>query len=350
MYDKVEIRGFRGADDITLDKLGQINILVGKNNVGKSSCLEAISLLASGSAGFQNAFGENSIRQVLGKRVPDDSGLKYLRHVSTAETRITGYKTDGSGSDSVVMVESPYDDLSIDSGLAGKVHSKMLSALKPGESIIGQKYFYFRGGSQTLGALYVTEDGANGVAELDGMGNGGHSGSQSLFVNPHDLVHLHDRLANSEKLLDVIQKLREKHPGVTDIRQIDKTLYVWNGNIPIPFSLTGDGFQASLVITAVTHALERGVLVLEEPENSMHPGLVFGMVYELLSACKNGEMQIFLSSHSDELVKSVLEMQVDTSVSVHHMLKLDNETLVRSFQLDDAKERRLVLDIDLRGL
>lgn len=287
---------------------------------------------------------------MLGRRVPDNTGLEYLRHVSTTETRITGYRTDGSGSDSIVMVESPYDELSIDSGLAGKIHSKMRSALKPGEPIIGQRYFYFCGGSQTLGALYVTKGGANGVAELDGMGNGVHAGSQSLFVNLHDFDHLHDRLANSEKLLDVIQKLREKYPGVTDIRQIDKTLYVWNGNTRIPFYLTGDGFQASLVITAVTHALERGVLVLEEPENSMHPRLVFRMVDELLSACKNSEMQIFLSSHSDELIKSVLEMQVDTRVSIHHMIKLDNETFVRSFQLDDAKERRLVLAIDLRGL
>lgn len=137
---------------------------------------------------------------------------------------------------------------------------------------------------------------------------------------------------------------------MTDIRQIGKTLYVLNGDAPVPLHLAGDGFQASLVITAATHALERGVLVLEEPENSMHPGLVFKMVEELLSACKNDGMQIFISSHSDELIKSALEMQADTSVSVHHMIKLDDETFVRSFQLDDAKERRLALDIDLRGL
>ena len=160
---------------MTLDNLGQINILAGKNNAGKSSCLEAVSLLASGSSGFQNALGENSLTQVLGRRVPDNAGMEYLRHAGAAETRITGYRTDGSGSDSMVMVESTYDDPGIDSGLAGKIHSKMRSALKPGESIIGQKYFYFRGGSQALGALYVTEGGASGVAELDDTGNGAHS-------------------------------------------------------------------------------------------------------------------------------------------------------------------------------
>ena len=103
-------------------------------------------------------------------------------------------------------------------------------------------------------------------------------------------------------------------------------------------------------ITAVTNVLERGILVLEEPENSMHPGLIFKMMDELLSACKGGEVQIFLSSHSDELVKSALEMQADASVSVHHVGRFDDEAFVDSFDLIEAKEHRLDLQLDLRGL
>ena len=109
MYRKVEISGFRGADKITLDKLGQINILVGKNNVGKSSCLEAISLLSSGSSGFRNAFDENSLERVLSRRVRHNSELKYLRRIGAVETRIVGHRTDGSGAENLVMDKSPHD-------------------------------------------------------------------------------------------------------------------------------------------------------------------------------------------------------------------------------------------------
>lgn len=142
---------------------------------------------------------------------------------------------------------------------------------------------------------------------------------QSLFVYFASLSEdLHDRFVDSQKLHDVVLKLREKLPGIPDIRQIRETLHACKGETAMPFHLTGDGFQTSLTMTAVTHALERGILMLEDLENHMRPGLVFEMVYELLSACKDYKMQIFLSSHSDELVECALT-HPDTDISVYHM-------------------------------
>ena len=42
--DSVSINGFRGLKDLRLDGLGLINVVVGKNNSGKTSVLEAISI------------------------------------------------------------------------------------------------------------------------------------------------------------------------------------------------------------------------------------------------------------------------------------------------------------------
>lgn len=371
MYDKVEISGFRGADKIVLDKLGQINILVGKNNVGKSSCLEAIALLSSGSSGFRNAFGENSLKQVLGRRARDSSDLKHLRHADAAETRITGHRTGGSGADSLVADKSPHDikpradaglagrprperagapgaGNCVDPGLIGRLQSSMRAELKSDETVIDQVFFYFHGRTRALGVLYATENGLSGLAEPD---QESEPAGESLFVNVRDLGDdLHDRLSRSRKLYDTIERLRETHAGVTDMRQIGNVLHVCRGNAAIPFHLTGDGFQASLVMTAVIGMLERGVLALEEPENSMHPGLVFKMMDDLLSACKGSGVQIFISSHSDELVRSALEMQAGASVSVHHIGRFDDEAFVESFDLAEARERRLDLRLDLRGL
>lgn len=351
MYRKIEISGFRGADKISLDKLGQINVLVGKNNAGKSSCLEAISLLASGSSGFMNAFGENSLKQALGRRVRGSFGLQYLRHVDAAETRIIGHRMDGSGSDNLVMGESPYSvEPAVEADIIGRLHSKMCAALSNGETVIDQAFFYFYGENTALGALYVTRNGLSGIVELDQQRDAA-AGLRSLFVDLGELGDgLHDRLADSGKLRDVIKKLHKAFPSITDIRQIRNMLHVCKGDAAIPFYLTGDGFQASLMIMAVTVMLERGVLILEEPENDMHPGLVSRVVHDLLSACQNNNLQIFISSHSDELVRKTLEMQEDANVSVHHVGLVDGEQFAESFNLSEAKERRLDLQLDLRGL
>ena len=46
ILDSVEISGYRGFRHLRIERLGRVNLLVGKNNVGKSSLLEALWLYA----------------------------------------------------------------------------------------------------------------------------------------------------------------------------------------------------------------------------------------------------------------------------------------------------------------
>src|SRR5579859_3651929 len=47
ILNSLEIRNFRAFRDLKIEHLGRVNLLVGKNNVGKTSLLEAIQLYAS---------------------------------------------------------------------------------------------------------------------------------------------------------------------------------------------------------------------------------------------------------------------------------------------------------------
>ena len=42
----LQVQGFRGFQDLRIEQLGRVNLIVGKNNVGKSSLLEAIHVYA----------------------------------------------------------------------------------------------------------------------------------------------------------------------------------------------------------------------------------------------------------------------------------------------------------------
>lgn len=46
--NSIEISNFKNFRHLKIDNLGAVNLIVGKNNAGKSSLLEAISILASG--------------------------------------------------------------------------------------------------------------------------------------------------------------------------------------------------------------------------------------------------------------------------------------------------------------
>ena len=47
MYSSIRIRGYRCLDDFRMAGLGQVNLLVGANNSGKTSALECVQLLAT---------------------------------------------------------------------------------------------------------------------------------------------------------------------------------------------------------------------------------------------------------------------------------------------------------------
>ena len=68
MIHSIEIGGYRGFDRFEMNDLGLVNLLVGGNNSGKTSVLEAIYLLTSRG-------DPSSIWQLLwrrGEQLPDD--------------------------------------------------------------------------------------------------------------------------------------------------------------------------------------------------------------------------------------------------------------------------------------
>lgn len=46
LLESLEIQNFRGFHHLQIEKLGRVNLIVGKNNIGKTSLLEALELYA----------------------------------------------------------------------------------------------------------------------------------------------------------------------------------------------------------------------------------------------------------------------------------------------------------------
>lgn len=53
MDESIRIQNFRGLKDLTIENLGRVNLLVGANNVGKTSVLEALALLHLHQDGYE---------------------------------------------------------------------------------------------------------------------------------------------------------------------------------------------------------------------------------------------------------------------------------------------------------
>ena len=94
IFKEVEINNFRGIKHLFLPNLKQVNLLVGKNNCGKSSVLDALFLLS----GFSNPLLILRINQFrdYDSFAQEDISLNFYNMASENHILIQGQKQDGT--------------------------------------------------------------------------------------------------------------------------------------------------------------------------------------------------------------------------------------------------------------
>ena len=77
MLKALKLTGYRGFKDFELAELKHVNLLVGKNNCGKTSILEAVEFLVSGG----NAIVLHESAQRRGELDEEGAGIPDISHV-----------------------------------------------------------------------------------------------------------------------------------------------------------------------------------------------------------------------------------------------------------------------------
>jgi len=133
-------------------------------------------------------------------------------------------------------------------------------------------------------------------------------------------------------------------PYTKDDEHKSITLFV-NDGLDTPYYDKGSGIQSALVIALFTYYCEcfhkgSSLLLLEEPENYLHPQGRRALEGELLRFVKengNGERQIILSTHSPEFLRSV---NLTSLVRVHKKLGSTASEIHQIKNVDDDTRRK----------
>ena len=142
---------------------------------------------------------------------------------------------------------------------------------------------------------------------------------------------LHDLLVSTGKISNTIDLIKNRVPYVEDIRKTEEDIYVFTNqtNKPIPLSLMGDGFIALVKISFLISLAENGILILEEPEVSVHPGFIEIISEEIVKNAKR--VQFFISTHSLDLLNSILDESEKED-------KLDEVNIIRIHRREDIRD------------
>lgn len=365
-YSVIEIKNFRGIKHLTINGLGDVNIFTGRNNTGKSSCLEAIALLASGSSNFKNIFKEEMLEFIVMRRTKKELAWDYLINHGAEKASISGfYNVKNKSSDNILIGKSLEDlQLSPHEVLVESLREQFRETysreremryrrvgIEKGPKTSNSLYFYYTNAIECLARIFQTDEEVKVLTSTIRKQQPKVEKKEVLFIGNFEQIggELHDIIAEKGLIHGVIERLHEKFPDITDIRTIRKILYIFYGKEKMPLDIMGDGFKVNMLITLSGHAISNGILILEEPENFLHPGLMIHLVQELTIACKKQNIQIFLSTHSDEFIKFFIQSAKGINISIIKLTKNNNEVEAEVFDKAESTELLEDVGIDLRG-
>ena len=337
-FSSIRIESYRGIDGLVLDAPGRVNLIVGVNNAGKTSLLEAIYLLAH----------QNDERALLDTirwrgRVEGEPPPLWLveqlprtAHVSGAFDQVQ----DNTTSVEFVVDAEPEPDV--------EDQTSFLSKLAIESS-------YER---RVQGTEVVFFDDRPRRTRFEGQ----HWLCRSAFTSPFS-ANRPETLArcNKESLeagtkQQIIDFIRERvDPGLRNIELADRynRFLVSHDEFDRAPDLAafGEGVRRVFEIGLLCAGVRGGVLLVDEFENAIHTGLLMEFTRLVQDLAVELNVQVFLSTHSKEAIDAFVLNGYRTNDVVGYAISRTGDG-VTARRYDGSRLRSLhdAVDFDLRGV
>lgn len=326
MISSLHIEGYRGFPQLEMSDLGQINLIVGKNNSGKTSVLEALQLLMS--RGDPNALwqllwrrGERfSVAQDLQRPTPVEVDVSHLftgheLHVGSKVKLRTKNETPETSIVLEIVELSPKeqselfgssDDLPVPTQrfvlqISGTPTPVMQAIPLSRQGGIGPDAFNSpRASRRTVGdpiaVQYVATESLN-WPELIGLWN-------KIQLSPYEnlvLSALKFLDADLERIGALVPLQQYYQPNARGGFIIKRKGH----ENPIPIGSMGDGMWRMLSMAMAITQSKGGVLLVDEIDTGLHYTAMADMWRLIFSAAKEFEVQVFATTHSYDCVHSL---------------------------------------------
>ena len=337
MYRTFSIKNFRCFDELTVEGLGRINLIAGKNNMGKTALLEALWVHSGGPSRPERSLRLETLRG-LGPINPINAvnhlfysfnnsieiGLSacgdwdgYARELSICAEELDRVQVPLDISDDEVTDPNrpvPQKQLMVHYLDESGRKSSSKSWLVERKDNPGQWNVASRGELHTLfrwsNSLYLLSRGRVGRAE-------DASRYSELEV-----------LGRQDKVLEVLQQIEPalKRLAVVSSDKLP-TIYADVGVSPlIPIQLLGDGMSRILSLALAIASSSGGMVMVDEIENGIHHS-VMEKVWKAVGAfARSYDVQLFATTHSYECIGAA-----------YRAFELDEEDELRLYRIDRSR-------------
>ena len=334
MLKTLELRGFRGFDSYRLTDLTRVNLIVGKNNCGKTTVLEAVELLVSN--GRPSAFAEVARRRretgAYESRYRADISHLFSGHVCQPGTRFVLTSDRHELSVKILSLEDVGEDA--ERWDLRRIRA-LLRASEVEEETDPQFGLRIATGTEESTVLPVDKEGTllwpryrrNGSSEPPVRFLGLDSLVDARMSDTWDEVIAEgreDEIARDMRLL--VPEIASIH-FLTGDRTRGTTILVGRheGGRRMPIGSYGDGLRRLLALRLALHGANHGFLLIDEIDAGLHWTVMEDVWRLLVEAAKESDVQVFATTHSYDsirglgsLVKSRPDLAGEVSIQKVH--------------------------------
>jgi energy-coupling factor transporter ATP-binding protein EcfA2 len=367
--DEFTIHAFRGLRDVKLEGLGQINLLVGENNSGKTSVLEALAIFCNpfDRLRWRNVLSMREMsnpRSSLGSRERFREQLLWLfpqeKEGSDGSLSTTNILLSATGSFPVEEVSASYEEFS---EIVQLPVYRMLAEGEVGFEEQEVKDLRIQVSSSSRQAKPRTSKAvlefANRAAVLP---------KQKTPVLPVQIVnsssHHYDldnafsqrwsEVTNAEAQSDALALLQFFDKDIEDIDIITKAkepiVSVKHKKLGrAPLSIFGDGLRHVFTLAGAVVAVKGGLLLVDELETAIHTDVLDKTFGWLVKACIRNDVQLFATTHNLEALDVVMDAcREATDLVAYRLSKRKEQTTVKRFDKEKLIQLREDLGLEVR--
>ena len=360
MFTELNVEKYRGIRNLKIDKLNHVNLIVGDNNCGKTSLLEAIQLLNQ-----STSLGD--VYKIARQR----DTLSYLNANSIYENFICMFPHDGSNLEIHIAglcnnnfiafdLEGAEEKIILDPKELERFELNELDLSNDIETDSFKGHISSRYGGETKDEMI----NINRLVGVSGAKTTSSNKFKIIYVSPFE--HLKGNVINQIITNDSYKEICIKAIQLFDENIEDMMIFKSDvGNRPVeyikhkilgnmPISTYGDGIKKVLVLANAIAKAAGGILLIDEVETAIHKKYYDDIFSFVIKACQAFDVQLFITTHSLEAIDGLLMTQKYNeqtdydSIDVVTLKRKDGNTYARVLSGREVADNREDFGFEVR--
>lgn len=332
------IHRYRGLTGVELAGLTRVNLLVGVNNAGKTSVLEAIYLLC------RQADPRGLLDTIRARTRTEPDALPAAEWVRLIPESVALAARLADGTLAEVEQSTLHDPLEKSTDVATLLTTLRIEARRSGERQVSLTEIH----TEPPRSTQLVEGTRSWLAP-------------AVFHSPFALAErklltrCYDQSLDAGTKDEIIELIRRHvDPGVEDIELANSTtgrfVVKHRTDGPMDLAAYGEGMQRVFQIGLLFAAHARGIVLIDELENALHTNVIVAFSRTIQELALRFDVQVFLTTHSKETIDAFLLNEYRTEdVSSFLLRKEDHRISVRRFDGDTLRRAIEAGDVDIRG-